>query len=173
MPTQICEKNRTRWDVRWSTPNKQSVIPPNLSDEVTKIRCEMKYPARLSDISPSPNIEFSGVAISHCYWHLVFKNGDFTLLLISRGQECQFHTATDILGSIMAIAHCYWHLVVKHDNFTLLLTLLLKFQSWGLIFDRCNMQYCCSSTFWQVKSADAVFTSVRYTPTFVRWSDQD
>ena len=95
-PTQICQKNWTRWEVRWSTPDKQSVIPPNLSDEVTKIRCEMKYPARLSDIPPSPNIEFSGLAISHCYWHLVVKNGNFTLLLTSSGQECQFHTATDI-----------------------------------------------------------------------------
>ena len=95
-PTQICQKNRTRWDVRWSTPDKQSGIPPNLSDKVTKIRCEMKYPERLSDIPPSPNIEFSGLAISHCYWHLVVKNANFTLLLTSSGQPWQFYTATDI-----------------------------------------------------------------------------
>ena len=95
-PTQICQKNWTRWDVRWSTPDKQSVIPPNLSDEVTKMRCEMKYPERLSDIPPSPNIDFSGLAISHCYWHLVVKNGNFTLLLTSSGQPGQFHTATYI-----------------------------------------------------------------------------
>ena len=47
-------------------------------------------------------------------WHtatdnLVVKNGNFTLLMTSTGQECQFHTATD-------------HLVVKNGNFTLLLT---------------------------------------------------
>ena len=41
-------------------------------------------------------------------WHVV-KNGNFTLLLTSSGQE-------------MAISHCYWHLVVKNGNFPLLLT---------------------------------------------------
>ena len=59
---------------------------------------------------------------SHCYWHIVVKNGNFTLLLTSSGQEWQFHIATDILWSRMAISHCYWHLVVKNGNFTLLLT---------------------------------------------------
>ena len=62
------------------------------------------------------------MAISHCYWHLVVKNSNFTLLLTSCGQEWQFHIATDILWSRMAISHCYWHLVVRNDNFTLLLT---------------------------------------------------
>ena len=86
------------------------------------------------------------MAISHCYWHLVVKNGNFTLLLTSSDQEWhmftllltssdqewQFHIgieisgiATDILWSRMAISHCYWHLVVKNGNFTLLLTYLL------------------------------------------------
>ena len=89
------------------------------------------------------------MAISHCYWYLVVKYGNFTLLLISFSQEWpfhiatdtlwsrmtishtywyvvsqerQFHIATDILWSRMAISHCYWHLVVKNDNFTYLLT---------------------------------------------------
>ena len=62
------------------------------------------------------------MAISHCYWHLVVKNGNFTLLLTSSGQEWQFHIATDVQWSRMAISHCYWHLVVKNGNFTLLLT---------------------------------------------------
>ena len=119
------------------------------------------------------DILWSSMAIAHCYCHLMVKYGNFTPLLTSSGQERQFHIATDIQWSRMAIAHCYWHLVDRNGNFTLLLTLLLKFQSWGLIFAICNMQYCCSSTFWQVKFADAVFTSVRYTPTFVKWSDQD
>ena len=39
---------------------------------------------------------WSRMAISHCYWHLVVKNGNFTLLLTSSGQEWQFHIATDI-----------------------------------------------------------------------------
>ena len=30
--------------------------PHNFSDEVTKMRCEMKYPDRLSDIHPSHNL---------------------------------------------------------------------------------------------------------------------
>ena len=49
------------------------------------------------------------MAISHCYWHLVVRNGNFTLLLTSSGQEWQFHIATDIS-------------VVNNGNFTLLLT---------------------------------------------------
>ena len=61
------------------------------------------------------------MAISHCYWHLVVKNGNFTLLLTSSGQEWQFHTATHIYWSRMAISHFYWHLAVKNSNFTLLL----------------------------------------------------
>ena len=66
--------------------------------------------------------ECSRMAISHCYWHLVVNNGNFTLLLTSIGQEWQFHIATDILWSTMAISHCYWHLVVNNGTFTLLLT---------------------------------------------------
>ena len=49
------------------------------------------------------------MAISHSYFQLVVKNGNFTLLLTSSCQEWQFHIAT-----------C--DLVVKNDNFTLLLT---------------------------------------------------
>ena len=62
------------------------------------------------------------MAISHCCWHLVVQNGNFTLLLTSSGQEWQFHIATDVQLSRMAISHCYWHLVVNKGNFTLLLT---------------------------------------------------
>ena len=35
------------------------------------------------------------MAISHCYLHLVVKNGNFILLLASSSQEWQFHTATE------------------------------------------------------------------------------
>ena len=61
------------------------------------------------------------MVISKCYWHLVVRNVNFTLLLTYRGEESQFHNATDIYRSRMAISHCYWHLVVKNANFTLLL----------------------------------------------------
>ena len=93
---------------------------------------------------PSTDIQWSRMAISYCYWHLVVQNGNFTLLLTSSGPEWQFHIATDIwwsgmvIGryasrstpfpstdiqwSRMAISYCYWHLVVQNGNFTLLLT---------------------------------------------------
>ena len=44
------------------------------------------------------------MAISHCYQHQVVKNGNFTLLLTSSGQQWQFHIATDIQWSTMAIS---------------------------------------------------------------------
>ena len=43
------------------------------------------------------------MAISYCYWHLVVKNGNITLLLTPSSQEWQFHIATDIQWSKMAI----------------------------------------------------------------------
>ena len=46
------------------------------------------------------------MAILYCYSHVVVKNGNLTLLLISRGQQW----------------HIYRHLVVNSGNFTLLLT---------------------------------------------------
>ena len=68
------------------------------------------------------------MAISHCYWHLVVKNGNFTLLLTSSHQEWQFHTATDIKWSRLAISHCHWHLVNKNGNF--ILPLMSSHQEW-------------------------------------------
>ena len=85
---------------------------PNGTPRVTGLRC----------LHTANDIYWSRMAISLCYWHLVIKHGNFTLLLTSCGQEWQFHIATDILWSWMAISHCYWDLVVKNCNFTLLLT---------------------------------------------------
>ena len=31
------------------------------------------------------------MAILYCYYHVVLKNGNFTLLMASSGQEWQFH----------------------------------------------------------------------------------
>ena len=59
--------------------------------------------------------------ISHCYWHLVIKNGNFTFLLTSSNREWQIHIATDIYWSRMAISHSYWHLAMENGNLTLLL----------------------------------------------------
>ena len=102
-PYTTCQMKWPRSDVRWHAQIGCQIYPPhNLSDEVTKISCEMTYPDRLPDISPGGNIEFSGLAIWYCYWHLVVKNGNFTFLLTSSGQEWQFHIPTDILWSSMA-----------------------------------------------------------------------
>ena len=38
------------------------------------------------------------MVISHCYSHLVVKNGNFILLLTSSVQEMQLHTATESSG---------------------------------------------------------------------------
>ena len=101
IPPQISQKNWTRWDMRSSTPDKQSVIPPNLWSRWSD-RDQMSdglYPARLSDIPTqflTLTSSFSGLAISHCYWHLVVKNSNCTLLMTSSGQEWQLHIATDI-----------------------------------------------------------------------------
>ena len=68
-------KKLGRWTyVRWWTPN------------VAEQRC----------LHTATDISWSRMAISHCYWYLVVKNGNFTLLLTSSGQEWQFHIATDI-----------------------------------------------------------------------------
>ena len=72
------------------------------------------------------------MAISHCYWHLVVKNGNFTLLQTSSGQEWQFPMANGPPKWIKNrwLQYCYtklgrqtffgqwtcnwyWHLVVK------------------------------------------------------------
>ena len=75
------EVTKIRCEMKY--PGMLSDIPPwNLSDEVTKIRCEMKYPDKLSDIPPSADI--------------CSQDGNFTLLLTSCDQEWQFHIATDI-----------------------------------------------------------------------------
>ena len=73
--------------------------------------------------------------ISHCYWHLVVKNGNFTLLLDIWWSgmafsiyywhlvvmNANFSLLLTFWWSRMAISHCYWHLVVKNANFTVLL----------------------------------------------------
>ena len=85
------------------------------------------------------------MAISHCYWNLVVKNGNLTLLLTSSGQEWQFHMATDIL-------------VVKNGNFTLLLTstvvkngnltLLLTSSGQDMAISHFDYWHCCGYR-WQ------------------------
>ena len=62
-----------RSDVRWST----------------QISCQI--------YSPAANIEFSGLAISHSYWHLVGQEMAIShCYWLSSGQEWQFHIPTDI-----------------------------------------------------------------------------
>ena len=49
------------------------------------------------------------MAISHCYWHLLVKNGNFSLLLTSSGQEWQLADLPPPpwVGHRMAIEYCY------------------------------------------------------------------
>ena len=97
------------------------------------------------------------MAISHCYWHLVVnngnftlllnivvENGNFTLLLTSSGQEWQFTLLLTSSGSEMAISHCYWHLVVKNGNFTLLLKdLVVKNGNFTLLLTSSGQEWQC------------------------------
>ena len=78
------------------------------------------YTYRYQRQTPIPDLRCSTQI--GCYWHLVVKNGNFTLLLTPSGQEWQFHISTDILWSTMAISLFYWHLVVKNGYFTFILT---------------------------------------------------
>ena len=55
---------------------------PNVADEPT--------------LANATDIYWSWMVISHCYWHLLVQNGNFTLLLTSSGQEWQFHIASVI-----------------------------------------------------------------------------
>ena len=128
------------------------------------------------------DIQWSRIAISHCYWHLVVRNKNFTLLLTSSGQdghfaiatdiyycqEYQFHIATDIQWSSIAISHyywhlvkngnftllilwstishCYWHLVTRMSNFTLLLTFHISHCYWHLVVRNINFTLLLTSS---------------------------
>ena len=91
------------------------------------------------------DIKFSGIAISHCYWHLVVKNGNFTLLT-----SCWL-TSTDIVGR-WTISHCYWHLLVKNCNFTLLRT--SSGQEWipisHLLLTSSGQEWTISHCYWHL-----------------------
>ena len=48
------------------------------------------------DLPPCTDIQWSRMTFSHYYCHLVFKNGNFTLLMRYSGEEWQFYLATSI-----------------------------------------------------------------------------
>ena len=114
------------------------------------------------------------MAISHCYWHLVVKNGNFTLLLTSSlvkngnftllltssGQEWQFHTATDIKWSRMAISSLLvvWHLVIKNGNFTLLLKSSVKNRQFHIATDIKWSRMVISHCYWHLVVKNGNFT---------------
>ena len=77
---------------------------PQYSGEIPWIPVQKNWPDEptLADGPPT-----CWMAISHCHWHVVVKNGNFTLLLTSIGQEWEFHIAAGNLWSRMAISHCY------------------------------------------------------------------
>ena len=98
------------------------------------------------------------MAIWYCYWHLVVNNDNFTLLLISSGQEWPFHILTDIWRSRMAISHCYWHVGDQNGNFTLLLT--SSGQEWQLhiLTDIWRSTITISHCYWHVVVKNSNFT---------------
>ena len=51
------------------------------------------------------------MAIIYCYWHLVVKHGNFTLLLTSNSQQWQFHPFNTIRGQsdLFTVQCCHWH----------------------------------------------------------------
>ena len=80
------------------------------------------------------------MALSHCYWHLVVQNGNFTLLLTSSGQEWQFHTATDILFTSVMLCQFLQYLskyvLLSFSCFT-----TLNQKSLLVSFHRCRTQW--------------------------------
>ena len=63
------------------------------------------------------------MTISHCYGNVVVNNGNFTLLLISSGQEWQFlKLLMTSSGQERQLHIVTGMLVVNNGNFTLLLT---------------------------------------------------
>ena len=81
------------------------------------------------------------MAISHCYWHLVVKNDNFTLLLTSSGQEWQFHIVSEVQWSRVAISHCYWCLVVKNAISHCYWHLVVKNGNWQIYPKICQQIY--------------------------------
>ena len=59
----------------------------------------------LADQTPHTDNSWSRMAISHCYWHQVVKNGNFTLLLTSSGQEWQLADLPPICQQIYPQMH--------------------------------------------------------------------
>ena len=77
-------------DPPYKSKDALNTIAQNLTDEpmladgtpnVAEQRC----------LHPATDISWSRMAISHCYWYLVVKNGNFTLLLTSSDQIWQMN----------------------------------------------------------------------------------
>ena len=73
----------------------RSDIPPTIGEmKLFKIRCEMKYPDKLSDIPPD---KFSDeVTKIRCEMKYPDKLSDIPSVLTWSSQDWLFHTATDI-----------------------------------------------------------------------------
>ena len=86
------------WNTTHSTPQTYLADKPILADGLLY---QSRYALNTStqNLADEPTLANGPPrewAISHYYWHLVVKNGNFTLLLTNLGQEWQFHPATDI-----------------------------------------------------------------------------
>ena len=95
--------------------------------------------AKNGNYHTATDILWSRMAILHCYWYLVVKNGNFSfiqtikhglrisishLLLISRESRMAIlHCYWHLRDQWIAVSHCYWHIGAKNGSFILLLTL--------------------------------------------------
>ena len=91
-------KKHTRWTYfGWWTPH---MLNGNFTLLLTSSGQEWQFHI-------ATDIHWSGMGISHWYWHLVVRNGNFTLLLTWSGQQWRFYIPTDMQWSRIAISHCY------------------------------------------------------------------
>ena len=104
------------WNPQYKSRHALHTSIHNLADKPTLAHGPPKV-AEQRCLHTATDILWSGMAISHCYWHLVVMNGNihiatdilvvkddnFTMLLTASNEEWQFHIATDIYWSRMAI----------------------------------------------------------------------
>ena len=63
------------------------------------------------------DVQWSGMAISHCYWCPVVKNGKFTLLMTSSGQEWQLADLLADVPSKCLMGYILWDVFGSHFGF--------------------------------------------------------
>ena len=86
------------------------------------------------------------MAISHCCWDVVVKNGNFTLV-------------TDIKSSKMAISQFYWHLVVNEWQFHIVINIYwFKNGNFTLLLTASGQEWQFHSCYWHLVVRNGNFT---------------